>query len=73
MSVCGILGLGYYQRTLVKDFKQESAVTHVLMQEEYQKLIKQSNAAHDEILQKAKEGTIWLLRDDILKTIDLHS
>lgn len=73
MSACCILGLGYYQKTLVKDFKQESAVTHDLMQEEYQKLIKQSNAAHDEILQKAKEGTIWLLRDDILKQIDLHS
>jgi hypothetical protein len=68
-----MLGLGYYQKTLVQDFKKESAVTHDLMQEEYQKLIKQSNAAHDEILQKAKEGTIWLLRDDILKTIDLHS
>jgi hypothetical protein len=67
------LGLGYYQKTLVQDFKKESAVTHVLMQEEYQKLIKQSNDAHDEILQKAKEGTIWLLRDDILKQIDLHS
>ena len=43
------------------------------MQDEYQKLIKDSNAAHDEILQKAKEGTIWLLRDDILKQIDLHT
>lgn len=68
-----ILGLGYYQKTLVQDFKKESAITHDLMQEEYQKLIKQSNAAHDEILQKAKEGTIWLLRDDILKQIDLHN
>lgn len=68
-----ICGLGYYQKSLVNDFKRESKITHDLMQDEYQKLIKESNAAHDEILCKAKEGTIWLLRDDILKTIDLHS
>jgi hypothetical protein len=24
-------------------------------------------------LKKAKDGTIWLLRDDILKTIDFHT
>ena len=23
-------------------------------------------------MKKAKEGTIWLLRDDIIKTIDFH-
>lgn len=68
-----ICGLGYYQKSLVNDFKNEAKFTHELMQNEYQKLIRDSNAAHDEILQKAKEGTIWLLRDDILKTIDLHN
>jgi hypothetical protein len=73
ISVCCILGLGYYQKTLVNDFKRESNRTHDMMQDEYLKLIKESNIAHDRILHKAKEGTMWLLRDDILKTIDLHS
>lgn len=27
---------------------------------------------HDRMMKQAKEGTIWLLRDDIMKTIDFH-
>lgn len=35
--------------------------------------IEQKNAiTHQEMLTKAKEGTIWLLRDDIIKTIEFH-
>lgn len=73
ISVFCIVCLGLFQLKLVNDFKKESQVTHNLMQDEYQKLIRDSNAAHDDILKKAKEGTIWLLRDDILKQIDLYT
>ena len=35
--------------------------------------IEKKNAeTHQEMLTKAKEGTIWLLRDDIIKTIEFH-
>ena len=71
--VVGFLSLVCYLNYTISQFKTESIETHNMMQNEYQELIKNSNAAHDKILQKAKEGTMWLLRDDILKTIDLHS
>ena len=35
-------------------------------------MMRQSDAKHDEMMKQAKEGTIWLLRDDIIKTIDYH-
>ena len=36
-------------------------------------IIERKNAEiHQEMLSKAKEGTIWLLRDDIIKTIEFH-
>jgi hypothetical protein len=75
---CGIMVVGFiilvlHLNNTVTNFKNESIDTHNMMQNEYQELIKNSNVAHDKILQKAKEGTMWLLRDDILKTIDLHS
>ena len=34
--------------------------------------IKKADVTHEDMLKKAKEGTIWLLRDDIIKTIDFH-
>ena len=35
--------------------------------------IDQKNAiTHQEMMKQAKEGTIWLLRDDIIKTIEFH-
>lgn len=35
--------------------------------------IEQKNAeTHQVMMKQAKEGTIWLLRDDIIKTIDFH-
>jgi hypothetical protein len=33
---------------------------------------KKSEVIHQEMMKQAKEGTIWLLRDDIIKTIDFH-
>jgi hypothetical protein len=44
--------------------------THIADRFEY---MEQKNAVtHQEMMKQAKEGTIWLLRDDIIKTIDFH-
>ena len=44
--------------------------THIADRFEY---VEQKNAVtHQEMMKQAKEGTIWLLRDDIIKTIDFH-
>lgn len=42
------------------------------MEERHNEVIKKADAVHADMLKKAKEGTIWLLRDDIIKTIDFH-
>ena len=34
--------------------------------------INEQTRIHDRMMKQAKEGTIWLLRDDIMKTIDFH-
>lgn len=34
--------------------------------------INEQTHIHDRMMKQAKEGTIWLLRDDIMKTIDFH-
>lgn len=73
LVIIGFFSLLTYFNHAVDKFKQESDKTHDIMQIEYRKLIQKSNDAHDDILKKAKDGTIWLLRDDILKTIDFHT
>ena len=42
------------------------------MEQRHNEVIEQADATHKDMLKKAKEGTIWLLRDDIIKTIDFH-
>ena len=42
------------------------------MEKRHIEVIKKADATHEDMLKKAKEGTIWLLRDDIIKTIDFH-
>ena len=39
---------------------------------EIAKAINAQALVHDQMMKQAKEGTIWLLRDDIMKTIDLY-
>ena len=34
--------------------------------------INEQTRVHDQMMKQAKEGTIWLLRDDIMKTIDFY-
>ena len=42
------------------------------MEQRHNEVIKKADDTHKEMMTKAKEGTIWLLRDDIIKTIDFH-
>lgn len=37
-----------------------------------EKAISAQTLVHDQMMKRAKEGTIWLLRDDIMKTIDFY-
>jgi hypothetical protein len=39
---------------------------------EISKFVNESANTHDRMMKQAKEGTIWLLRDDLLKTIDFY-
>lgn len=34
--------------------------------------VRESAQMHEKMMRQAKEGTIWLLRDDIVKSIDFH-
>jgi hypothetical protein len=62
-----------YLNHTINNFKNESFGIHNNIKNEYHELIQNAKNEHNDILRKAKAGTIWLLRDDILKTIDLHS
>jgi hypothetical protein len=42
------------------------------MEQRYNELHEKSVNTHKEMMKQAKEGTIWLLRDDIIKTIDFY-
>ena len=42
------------------------------MEQRHNEVIKKADETHEDMMKKAKEGTIWLLRDDIIKTIDFH-
>ena len=60
-------------------FEKNAQVTHQRLEAQQQRIeerhnevIKKADATHDELMKKAKEGTIWLLRDDIIKSIDFH-
>ena len=53
--------------SLIGDIAVASWLWHKLDQ-----LKESSDAVHLRLEAQAKEGTIWLLRDDIMKTIDFH-
>ena len=42
------------------------------MTNKFEYIEEKSATTHQEMMKQAKEGTIWLLRDDIIKTIDYH-
>ena len=51
--------------TKVEDVERNTAV-------QIEKAINAQALVHDQMMKQAKEGTIWLLRDDIMKTIDFY-
>ena len=60
-------------------FEKNAQVTHQRLEAQQQRMeqrhnevIEQADTTHKEMMKKAKEGTIWLLRDDIIKSIDFH-
>ena len=65
----GIIGalfcLHRQDMTKVEDVERNTAV-------QIEKAINAQALVHDQMMKQAKEGTIWLLRDDIMKTIDFY-
>ena len=51
--------------TKVEDVERNTAV-------QIEKAINAQALVHDQMMKQANEGTIWLLRDDIMKTIDIY-
>ena len=67
-DICIIGALLWLHRqdvTKVEDVERNTAV-------QIEKAINAQALVHDQMMKQAKEGTIWLLRDDIMKTIDLY-
>ena len=68
-------GQSNMQSSIINRFEQydrNAEVAHRRMNNQYKDLVKNSESAHKEMMLQAKEGTIWLLRDDIIKSIDFH-
>ena len=75
-------GQKYTQRSILEkfdNFDKQAQITHQKLEESqrrqeerHEEVIKKADATHAEMMKKAKEGTIWLLRDDIIKSIDFH-
>ena len=68
-------GQSNMQSSIINRFEQydrNAEVAHRRMDNQYKDLVKNSESAHKEMMLQAKEGTIWLLRDDIIKSIDFH-
>ena len=82
--VCVILWMGQsnLRNSIIQKFdvfEKNAQVTHQRLEAQQQRMeqrhnevIEQADDAHKEMMKKAKEGTIWLLRDDIIKSIDFH-
>ena len=65
----GIIGalfwLHWQNVTRAEDVERNTAV-------QIANAINEQTHVHDRMMKQAKEGTIWLLRDDIMKTIDFY-
>ena len=68
-----ILGLLLYMGYAGMMGKLESfSVDAQRLDKQQQELVAASNKVHDELMAKAREGNIWLIRYDINRTIDLY-
>ena len=63
--ICALFCLHRQDVTKVEDVERNTAV-------QIEKAINAQALVHDQMMKQAKEGTIWLLRDDIMKTIDFY-
>ena len=63
--ISALLWLHRQDVTKAEDVERNTAV-------QIEKAINAQALVHDQMMKQAKEGTIWLLRDDIMKTIDLY-
>lgn len=52
--------------------QNEAAKSYTATNARIAQALKESDDRHEEMMRQAKDGTIWLLRDDIIKTIDFH-
>lgn len=51
---------------------EKAAAVERIASAEIAEVVNESARVHEKMMKQAKEGTIWLLRDDIMKTIDFH-
>jgi len=52
--------------------QNEAAKSYTATNARIAQALRESDDRHEEMMRQAKDGTIWLLRDDIIKTIDFH-
>lgn len=52
--------------------QNEAAKSYTATNARIAQALRESDDRHEEMMRQAKDGTIWLLRDDIVKTIDFH-
>ena len=63
--ICALFWLHGQNVAKAEDVERNTAV-------QIEKAINAQALVHDQMMKQAKEGTIWLLRDDIMKTIDFY-
>lgn len=63
--ICALFWLHWQNAAKAEDVERNTAV-------QIANAINEQTRIHDRMMKQAKEGTIWLLRDDIMKTIDFH-
>ena len=78
--ICGLLFIG--QAKIMDRLEQMDTSTRGLdaqyekmakdSEEAHRKIMKESEETHKKMMKEAKEGNIWLLRYDIVRTIDLY-
>ena len=63
--ICALFWLHWQNVTKAEDVERNTAI-------QIANAMNEQTRVHDRMMKQAKEGTIWLLRDDIMKTIDFH-
>lgn len=73
LVIIGLIFLNQEQTAArIESVEQEAAENIGASNAKFIQIVQNSAETHKEMMAQAKEGTIWLLRDDIMKTIDFH-